>query len=147
MRAAGLLVPVAAAAAGAAALVALPAEWLAAAEARVGTWSAWLGGVRVAAIAAAWLWWDALVERVPGLDSEGAAYLKARRAFWIGTLAAVELVVVRNAPGALWALLVTGFPGGGPRGRAPSSRPSARPAAQGPGTGNSGWGSPATSSS
>ena len=105
VRAKGLLVPVAAAAAGAAALIALPAEWLAAAEARVGAWSAWLGGARVAAIAGAYLWWDALISRVPGLTDEGAAYLKSRRAFWCGTLAAVELVVVRNAPGALWALL------------------------------------------
>ena len=103
MRAAGLLVPVAAAAAVAAALVALPGEWIAAAEAHVGTWSAWLGGARIAAIAAAWMWWDALVGRVPGLGPEGAAYLKARRTFWCATLAAVELVVVRNAPGALWA--------------------------------------------
>ena len=104
MRAAGLLVPVAAAAAGAAALIALPAEWIAAAEARVGTWGAWLGGARIVAIVAAWLWWDALIARMPGLDPGGVAYLKARRGFWCGTLAAVELVVVRNAPGALWAL-------------------------------------------
>ena len=103
MRAAGLLVPVAAAAAVAAALVVLPGEWIAAAEARVGTWSAWLGGARIAALAGAFVWWDALVARVPGLTDEGAAYLKARRVFWCGTLAAVELVVVRNAPGALWA--------------------------------------------
>ena len=103
MRAAGLLVPVAAAAAGAAALVGLPGEWIAAAEARIGTWSAWLGGARIAAIAGAWLWWDALIARVPGLGPEAAAYLKARRAFWCGMLAAVELVVVRNAPGVLWA--------------------------------------------
>ena len=103
MRAAGLLLPAAAAAAGAAAMVALPAEWIAAAEARIGTWSAWLGGARIAAIAGAWLWWDALVTRVPGLDSEGVAHLKARRGFWIGTLAAVELAVVRNALGVLWA--------------------------------------------
>ena len=97
------LVPFAAAAAFAAALVGLPGEWLAAAEARVGTWSAWLGAVRIAAIAAAYLWWNALVDRVRGLGPEGTAYLKARRTFWCGTLAAVELVVVRNAPGALWA--------------------------------------------
>ena len=97
------LVPGAAAAAVAAALVVLPGEWIAAAEARVGTWSAWLGGARIAAIAGAFVWWDALAARVPGLGPEGAAYLKARRAFWCGTLAAVELVVVRNAPGALWA--------------------------------------------
>ena len=103
MRAAGLLVLVAAAAAGAAALIALPGEWIAAAEARVGTWSAWLGGARIAAIAGAWLWWDALIARVPGLTDKGAAYLKARRGFWIGTLACVELVVVRNALGVLWA--------------------------------------------
>lgn len=99
------LVPVAAAAAVAAGLVGLPGEWLAAAEARIGTWSAWLGGARIAAIAGACLWWNALVGRVPGLRPEAVAYLKARRAFWCGTLAAVELVVVRNAPGALWALL------------------------------------------
>ena len=105
MRAAGLLLPVAAAAAGAAAMVALPAEWIAAAGTWTGTWSAWLGGARIAAIAAAWLWWDAIISRVPGLTDNGAAYLKARREFWCGTLAAVELVVVRNAPGALWALL------------------------------------------
>ena len=105
MRALGPLVPVAAAAAVAAALVVLPAEWIAAAEAYAGAWSAWLGAVRVAAIAAAFVWWDALIPRVPGLTDEGVAYLKARRAFWCGTLAAVELVVVRNAPGALWALL------------------------------------------
>ena len=105
MRAAGLLVPGAAAAAVAAALVVLPGEWIAAAEARVGAWSAWLGGARIAAIAGAYVWWDALVACVPGLGPGAVAYLKARRAFWIGTLAAVELVVVRNAPGALWALL------------------------------------------
>ena len=103
MRAARWLVPVAAAAAAAAALVALPAEWLAAAEARAGAWSAWLGVARVAAIAAAFVWWDALAARVPGLGPGAVAYLKARRAFWCGTLAAVELVVVRNVPGALWA--------------------------------------------
>ena len=99
------LVPGAAAAAVAAALVVLPAEWIAAAEARIGAWSAWLGGARIAAIAGAFVWWDALVARVPGLGPEGAAYLKARRTFWCATLAAVELVVVRNAPGALWASL------------------------------------------
>ena len=103
MRAAGLLLPVAAAAAGAAAMVALPAEWIAGAGAFVEGWSAWLGGARVAAIAGAWLWWDALSQRVPGLGTKGVAYLKARRGFWIGTLVAVELVVVRNAPGVLWA--------------------------------------------
>ena len=97
------LVPVATAAAGAAALTLLPAEWLAAAEARIGTWSAWLGGARIAAIAGAFVWWDALVSRVPGLSAEGAAYLKARRGFWCGTLAAVELVVVQSALGVLWA--------------------------------------------
>ena len=105
MRAAGLLVPVAAAAAVAAALVVLPGEWIAAAEARSGAWRAWLGGARVAAIAAAFVWWDALIARVPGLRPGAVAYLKARRAFWCGTLAAVELVLVRNVPGALWALL------------------------------------------
>ena len=99
------LVPVVAAAAGAAALAGLPGEWIAAAEARVGTWSAWLGGARIAAIAGACLWWNALIARVPGLGPDAAAYLKSRRAFWCGTLAAVELVVVRNAPGALWAAL------------------------------------------
>ena len=103
MRASGLLVPAVAAAAGAAALVAVPAEWLAAAEARIGTWSAWLGGARIAAIAGAYLWWDALSQRVPGLGPEAVAYLKARRGFWIGTLAAVELVVVQGALGVLWA--------------------------------------------
>ena len=105
MRALGLLVPGAAAAAVAAALVGLPAEWIAGAEARIGAWSVWLGGARIAAIAGAYLWWDALIPRVPGLGPEGAAYLKARRTFWCGTLAAVELVVVRGAPGALWAAL------------------------------------------
>ena len=65
------LVPVAAAAAVAAALVVLPAEWIAAAEAYAGAWSAWLGGARVAAIAAAFVWWDALIPRVPGLTDEG----------------------------------------------------------------------------
>ena len=103
MRAAGWLVPVAAAAAIAATLIALPGEWIAAAEARLGTWSAWLGGARIAAIAAACLWWDALIPRVPGLGPGAVAYLKARRAFWCGMLAAVEFVVVRNALGVLWA--------------------------------------------
>ena len=105
MRAVGLLVPAAAAAAVAAALVVLPAEWIAAVEARTGAWRAWLGGARVAAIAGAYLWWDALISRVPGLRPGAVAYLKARRAFWCGTLAAIELVVVQGAPGALWALL------------------------------------------
>jgi len=100
-----LLLPLAAAAAGAAALVALPTEWLAAAGTWTGAWSAWLGGARVAGLAAAFIWWDALTDRVPGLGTKGAAYLKARRTFWCGTLAAVELVVVRNALGVLWALL------------------------------------------
>ena len=99
------LVPAAAAAAVAAALVVLPAEWIAAVEARTGAWRAWLGGARVAAITAAFVWWNALVARVPGLRPGAVAYLKARRAFWCGTLAAVELVVVQGAPGALWALL------------------------------------------
>ena len=103
MRAAGLLVPVAAAAAGAAALIALPAEWIAATGTWASAWSAWLGGARIAAVAGAWLWWDALIARMPGLGTKAAAYLKARRGFWIGTLVAVELVVVRNALGVLWA--------------------------------------------
>ena len=99
------LVPFAAAAAVAAALALLPGEWIAVAEAYAGAWSAWLGGARIAAIAGAYMWWDALVARVPGLGPGAVAYLKARRGFWCGTLAAVELVVVRNAPGALWALV------------------------------------------
>ena len=99
------LVPGVAAAAGAAALITLPGEGIAVAEAQVGAWSAWLGGARIAAIAGAYLWWDALCQRVPGLGPEAAAYLKARRAFWCATLAAVELVVVRGALGVLWAAL------------------------------------------
>ena len=87
-----------------AALVLAPPGWIAHADARLDGWRVWLGILRAAAIAAAWVWWNALVGAIPGLSADGAAYVKSRRVFWIGALAAVELVLVRNVPGALWAL-------------------------------------------
>ena len=82
----------------------LPSGWIVRAESVVSAWSGWLGAARIAGIAAAWVWWDALVARVPGLAAEGAAHLRERRTFWIGVLVAVELVVVRNVVGTLWTL-------------------------------------------
>ena len=102
MRAAGLLLPVAAAAAGAAAMVAMPAEWLAAAGTWTGSWSAWLGGARIAAIGAAYLWWDALVGRVPGLDPEGAAYLTPRLLSPSGRRPGPAPASRAGNPGAVW---------------------------------------------
>jgi len=105
VRARGWLIPGVAAVAGAAALIALPGAWLADAGAVVEAWSAWLAGVRIAALAAAWWWWDALVVRIPGLAPEAVAYLNTRRTVWCAMLSAVELVVVGNVPGTLWTLL------------------------------------------
>ncbi len=92
------------AAAVAAALALLPAEWIAAADARLAGWRPWLGGLRAAAILGAWIWWHGLLARIPGLSPEASGYLRARRHFWCGALAAVELVLVRNVFGALWRL-------------------------------------------
>ena len=86
------------------ALVFVPPEWIVDAEARLTGARVWLGGLRVAAIVAAWVWWDTLVAAVPRLGADGMAYLRGRRRFWIGALAAVELVLVRNVPGTLWSL-------------------------------------------
>ena len=104
MRSANWLVLGATAAAIVAALVMLPPGWIVRAEVAVAAWSGWLGAARIAAIGAAWVWWDSLVGRIPGIAADGAAHLRARRPFWIGALLAVELLLVRNAPGALWAL-------------------------------------------
>ena len=92
------------AAAATAALVLLPAEWIAAADGRLAGWRSWLGGLRAAAIMGVWIWWHGLVARIPGLTPEASGYLRARRHFWCGALAAVELVLVRNVFGALWRL-------------------------------------------
>lgn len=86
-------------------LVLVPDGWIAATEARLSGWRPWLGALRAAAIAAVWVWWDGLVERIPGLTADGAAHLRSRRHFWCGALVAVELAVVRNVPGALWQLV------------------------------------------
>ena len=104
MRSANWLVLGATAAAVAAALAMLPPGWIVRAEGAVAAWSGWLGAARIAAIAAAWVWWDALVERIPGIAADATAHLRARRPFWIGALVGVELLLVRNAPAALWAL-------------------------------------------
>ena len=105
MRATNWLVLGGTAAAVVAALIVIPPEWIAAADERLSAWRPWLGGLRVAAIVAVWVWWNRLVAALPGLTEEGAEYLRARRGFWAGALAAVELVVVRNLPGALWRLV------------------------------------------
>lgn len=102
MRAANWLVLGGTAAAVVAALLLVPPGWIVRAESSVAAWSGWLGAARIAAIAAAWVWWDALVGRLPGLEPDGAAHLRARRPFWIGALLAVELVLVRNVLGTLW---------------------------------------------
>ena len=104
MRAVGWGVVVAATAGAVAAALALPSGWIAAADAALAPWRPWLGGARLAAIAAAWIWWDRVVGAVPGLCADAAAHLRGRRHFWGGALAAIELVVVRNVVGALWRL-------------------------------------------
>ena len=104
MRAAKRLAWGAAVLAAVAAAALLPSGWIVRAESGVAAWSGWFGAARLAAIAAAWVWWDALVARVPGIGAEGAAHLRTRRTFWIGALLAVELAVVRNVFGALWTL-------------------------------------------
>ena len=105
MRVRTWLVVGAMAAALSAAVLFVPPRWIVAADAGLEPWRSWLGGVRVVLIVAAWIWWDRLVGALHGLPAEAAAYLRERRHFWCGTLAAVELIVVRNAPGALWRLL------------------------------------------
>ena len=104
MTRAGWLAAVGSAAAVLAALVLLPTGWVAAAHAHVESWRLWLAAGRAAAIVAAWVWWDALVARLPGITPDGAGYLRERRRFWIGALVAVEVLVVQNVAGALWAL-------------------------------------------
>lgn len=104
MRSANWLVLGASAACVAALLLVLPPAWIAGAESALAACRGWLGAVRVSAIVAAWIWWDALVARMPALGPDATAYLKRRRNFWIGTLAAVELVVARNVLGTLWSL-------------------------------------------
>ena len=98
------LVPVATAVLAAVALLVVPTRWIVAAEAALAPWRPWLGGLRVACISIAWIWWDRLVVALPGLPEPAAAYLRHRRHFWCGALAAVELVLVRNVFGALWTL-------------------------------------------
>ena len=93
------------AAALSAAVLLVPPRWIVAADAALQPLRPWLGGLRVAGIVSAWVWWNRLTGALPGLPAEAAAYLRERRHFWCGTLAAVELIVVRNAPGALWRLL------------------------------------------
>ena len=105
MRAAGWLAGGASAACAVAVLVVLPSGWIVGAESALAASRGWIGAGRLAAIAAAWIWWDALVERLPAVGPDGTAYLKRRRTFWIGALLAVELVVVRNVFGALRSLL------------------------------------------
>ncbi|MCY3812733.1 MAG: hypothetical protein OXH15_13140 [Gammaproteobacteria bacterium] len=98
------LVPLAAAALAALGLVVLPPGWIVAADAALQPWRPWLGALRVAGIAVAWIWWERLVAVLP-LSADAAAHLRSRRHFWCGALAAVELVLVRNVLGALWRLL------------------------------------------
>ena len=104
MRARTWLVPAGAAAVAVAAVALVPPGWIVAADAALEPWRPWLGAARVAGIAAAWIWWDRLVGAFRGLREETAAHLRGRRHFWCGTLAAVELVLVRNVLGALWRL-------------------------------------------
>ena len=99
------LASVAAAALAIVAAVVVPPVWIVAADAALAPWRPWLGGLRVAGIAAVWICWDRLVGAVPGLSAEAASHLRRRRHFWCGALAAVELVLVRNVLGALWRLL------------------------------------------
>ncbi len=104
MRAVGWGVVVAATAGAVAAALALPSGWIAAADVALAPWRPWLGGARVAAIVAAWVWWDRLVRALPGLGDDAREHLRGRRHFWAAALAAVELVLVRNVGGALWRL-------------------------------------------
>ena len=99
------LVPLAAAALAVAGLAVVPPGWIVAADAALAPWRPWLGALRVAGIAAAWIWWHRLAGALPGLSAEAASHLRRRRHFWCGALAAVELVLVRNVLGALWRLL------------------------------------------
>ncbi len=85
-------------------LVVLPPGWIADAEGALAASRGWLGAARVGAIVAAWVWWDALVERLPGVGPVATAYLRRRRHFWVGALVAVETVLVRNLFGALWSV-------------------------------------------
>ena len=87
-----------------AAVVLVPPGWIEAADARLAPWRPWLGDLRAVAIAAVWIWWNRLVAWIPGLPEDAADHLRRRRHFWCGALAAVELVLVRNVPGALWRL-------------------------------------------
>ena len=101
MRSASWVVLGALAACVVALLVALPPGWIAGAEGALAAWRGWLGAARVGAIVAAWIWWDALVDRLPAVGPDEAAYLRRRRRFWVGALVAVEAVLVRNLFGAV----------------------------------------------
>ena len=105
MRSASWLVLGASAAVVLAALALLPPEWIARAETGVAAWRGWLGAARIGAIVAAWVWWDALVARVPAMTPDAVAWLRERRVFWVGALVAIELVVVRNVLAALKGLV------------------------------------------
>ena len=97
-------VPAAAAALALVALVFVPPGWIVAADAALAPWRPWLGALRIAGIAAAWIWWNRLLGALPGLSAESCAYLRRRRHFWCGAVSAVELVLVRNVFGELWRL-------------------------------------------
>ena len=107
------LVPGAAAAAVAAALVGLPAEWIAGAEARIGAWSAWLGGARIVAIAGAYLWWDALIPRVPGLGPEGSGVPEGPAHVLVRDASRDRARGRAGRPGGAVGLVVIRFPAAG----------------------------------
>ena len=104
MRLRNWLVLGAAAVAVAAAWVLTPPRWIISADAALQPWRPWLGALRVAGIASAWIWWNGLVGALSWLPDDAAAYLRDRRHFWAGAFAAIELVLVRNVFGALWRL-------------------------------------------
>ena len=98
------LAAVAVAALAVAALLVVPPGWIVAADAALEPCRPWLGALRAAGIAAAWIGWDRLVRALPGVPEAAAAHLRQRRHFWCGALAAIELALVRNVFAALWSV-------------------------------------------
>ena len=89
---------------GLAAALLSPAR-LEAMAAATAAWRPALTVARVAGLVALWIWWEALVARVPGATEEGRRHLSGRRHFYVACLAAVELLIVQDGAGAAWRAL------------------------------------------
>lgn len=88
----------------AAAWLATPARVVGIAAA-VEPWALPLTVLRVAGIAALWIWWPRAVRALPGLGEDGREYLLGRRTFYVAALCAIELLFLQDAVGSAGRLL------------------------------------------